>query len=262
MRRQINQKIVLLIALSFITIKTHAQLKLVWSDEFNGSALNEDNWTAFSGHGAGNDGWGNQELQNYNPDNISFQNGCLVITAKKIGEGNKMGDYTSARISTKHKQNFLYGRIEARMKLPLGTGVWPAFWMLGANGRWPDNGEIDIMEYVGFESGVIHSALHTRSSHGGTINKGKTLIKGNEGDFHIYGINWDKEKIEFYIDEPENPFYTYQPEEINPQTWPFDQPHYILFNLAVGGIWGGKQGIDNSIFPQQFKIDWVRVYIK
>ena len=238
----------------------YSQQRRIWSDEFNSKQLDESNWTMALGHGSQNDGWGNKELQNYTSDNISFKKGKLIITARKVGESKKRGDYTSSRLSTKNKQTFLYGRIEARMKLATGKGVWPAFWMLGSEGGWPDGGEIDIMEYVGYQPGVSHSALHTRSSHGGTINKKHVEVKDLEKGFHIYGINWDKDKIEFYIDDPEKPFYVYAPETKTSKNWPFDKPHYILFNLAVGGVWGGKMGIDNSIFPQDFVIDWVRVY--
>lgn len=249
------------ICLSLFPIASlYSQHRLIWSDEFNSKQLAESNWTIASGYGSQNDGWGNKELQNYTSNNISFKKGKLVITAKKVGDDKKRGDYTSSRISTKNKQTFLYGRIEARMKLATGKGVWPAFWMLGTEGGWPDGGEIDIMEYVGYQPGVAHSALHTRSSHGATINKKQVEVKNLEKGFHIYGINWDKDKIEFYIDDPEAPFYVYAPEKKTPQNWPFDKPQYILFNLAVGGNWGGKMGIDNSIFPQDFIIDWVRVY--
>lgn len=237
-----------------------AKPRLVWSDEFNDGKLNDDNWTILTGFGSNNDGWGNHELQNYTPDNISFRKGKLVITARKVADDKKRGDYTSSRITTKKKQQFLYGRVEARMKLPTGTGVWPAFWMLGAEGRWPDCGEIDIMEYVGYQPSVHHSALHTRSSFGNTVNKKEIEIKNLEKEFHVYGISWDKDKIEFYIDDPNKPFYVYSPQEKNAKTWPYDKPHYILLNFAVGGDWGGRMGVDNSVFPQEFVIDWVRVY--
>lgn len=244
----------------FQTTSLYSQHRLIWSDEFNSKQLDEGNWNMLLGHGSQNDGWGNNELQNYTSENISFQKGNLVITARKVADGKKRGDYTSSRITTKNKHSFLYGRIEARMKLATGKGIWPAFWMLGAEGKWPDGGEIDIMEYVGYQPGVSHSALHTRSSHGATTNKKQVEVKDLEKGFHIYGINWDQDKIEFYIDHPDAPFYVYVPEKKTPQNWPFDKPHYILFNLAVGGNWGGKMGIDNSIFPQDFRIDWVRVY--
>lgn len=238
----------------------YAQPVLVWSDEFNSEELDEKNWNILTGYGSQNDGWGNNELQNYTQDNLSFENGNLIITARRTGDKKERGDYTSSRITSRTKQEFLYGRIEARIKLPRGKGVWAAFWMLGANGKWPDCGEIDILEYVGYDQDVAHSALHNRSSFGSTVNKGKTYIKDLENDFHVYGINWSEEKIEFYIDNPAHPFYTYAPVPKTPQNWPFDKPHYIIFNFAVGGHWGGKEGIDNSVFPQQYIIDWVRVY--
>lgn len=259
--RRICLHVLLLFVVSLYAGKANAQLKLIWSDEFDSPQLNNNSWTVLTGYGAGNDGWGNNELQNYTPHNISFADNCLVITARKTGDDTKRGDYTSARITTKGKQEFLYGRIEARLKFPQGRGVWPAFWMLGAQGGWPDNGEIDILEYVGYEPEVIHSALHTRSSFGNTVNKDRLYVRDLEKDFHIFGINWTKDKIEFYIDNPDYPYYTYAPKEKTAQNWPFDKPQYILLNLAVGGGWGGRKGVDNTIFPQEYLIDWVRVYV-
>ncbi|MCC8188584.1 MAG: glycoside hydrolase family 16 protein [Bacteroides sp.] len=241
-------------------LSAQASYRLIWSDEFNADRLDETIWNIASGYGGGNDGWGNNELQNYTSDNISFRDGLLVITAKKTGDQQQRGEYTSARISTKNKQQFLYGRMEVRAKLPEGRGLWAAFWMLGCEGRWPDGGEIDIMEHVGYEPDVVHSALHTRSSFGATQNKGKTLFPDVNQDFHVFGITWTEDQIEFYVDDPQQPYYIYAPEEKNARTWPFDRPCYLLLNLAVGGHWGGKQGIDNTVFPAEYLIDWVRVY--
>ncbi len=243
-----------------ITTAVSAQGRLIWSEEFNDTVLKKSNWTIFTGYGSGNNGWGNNEWQNYISVNISFKDGCLVITAKKTGDGQKMGDYTSARISSKSKQEFLYGRIEARIKLPEGRGVWPAFWLLGTKAKWPDCGEIDILEYVGFDPETAHSAIHTPSSFGETINKSLLKISGLEKEFHVYGINWTEDKIEFYVDDPAKPFYTYDPQIKDNLTWPFIHPAYILINFAVGGNFGGRKGVDDSVFPQKMQVDWVRVY--
>jgi len=254
------RKSMLLPGLLLVANGMFAQQKLIWSEEFNGKQLNKENWTVQTGYGDGNNGWGNNEWQNYTGDNISFHHGNLVIMAKKIATGQKRGDYTSARITSKGKQQFLYGRIEARIKLPKGKGTWPAFWMLGTEGRWPACGETDILEYVGFDPETAHGATHTPSSFGATVNKGLQKISGLEDDYHVFGVNWLKDKIEFYVDDPAKPYYTYNPKEKNAETWPFDKPQYLLLNFAVGGNWGGTQGVDDTIFPQKMLVDWIRVY--
>lgn len=236
--------------------------ELVWSDEFDGNNVNRDYWTFETGAS----GWGNNELQDYTDgDNASVKDGILTIQARKTGSmaTQKRGEYTSTRMITKEKQEFQYGRIEARMKMPKGTGTWAAFWMLGGNfpeTMWPHCGEIDIMEYVGFDQNVQNAAIHNGSSFGNTFNKGKTTVENAENEFRVYGVLWDKYSIKFYVDSVDNVFYTYQPKEYNLTTWPHDQPYFILFNLAIGGSWGGKKGVDDTIFPVDFLVDYVRVY--
>ena len=234
--------------------------ELVWSDEFDGQSVNLDNWTFETGA----NGWGNNELQKYtNGDNAEIRDGKLVITARKINDNQELGSYTSTRMITRGKQTFTYGRLEARIKLPSGRGTWPAFWMLGENFGdigWPACGEIDIMEHVGYEPNVHHSATHTLSSSGNTVNKGKITLNGIENDFHIYGIIWTPESIKFYLDSPSQVFYTYTPSVKDEKTWPFDDPQFFLLNIAVGGTWGGSQGIDDTVFPQEMEVDYVRVY--
>lgn len=233
---------------------------LIWSDEFNGSSLNSNSWTYETGSG----GWGNNELQNYTSgDNVHFENGNLVITARKVNEDKTAGSYTSSRIVTWRKKEFQYGRVEVRAKLPSGTGVWPAIWMLGTNmdvAGWPACGEIDIMEYVGYQPNTVHMAVHTTSGYGDNCSKFQKTLSSCEEEFHIYGLIWTSEKLEFYIDVPQNVIFTYNPQVKTPENWPFDKPQFILLNLAVGGNWGGAQGIDNSIFPQTMVVDYVRVY--
>ncbi|MGL4412024.1 MAG: glycoside hydrolase family 16 protein [Bacteroidales bacterium] len=236
--------------------------KLVWSDEFDGTSVNRDFWTFETGAS----GWGNNELQNYTDgENASVKDGILTIQARKTGSmaTQKRGEYTSTRMVTKDKQEFQYGRIEARMKMPKGVGTWAAFWMLGADfpeTMWPHCGEIDIMEYVGFDPNVQNAAMHNGSSFGNTFNKGKTIVENAEEDFNVYGVIWDKYSIKFYVNSVDNVFYTYQPKEYDSSTWPHNQPYFILFNLAIGGTWGGKKGVDDTIFPANFLVDYVRVY--
>lgn len=237
--------------------------KLVWSDEFDGTSVSLENWTFETGAS----GWGNDELQNYTDgDNAEVKGGILTITARKVVEGDsqKPGDYTSTRIISKGKQEFLYGRIEARMKMPKGVGGWAAFWMLGANfpkeKHWPHCGEIDIMEYVGYTPDTHNMALHNGFSSGDTVNKSSIEVADLETEFHTYGILWSEKQIEFYIDGMDNVVYTYAPEELNSDTWPYDKSHFLILNLAVGGGWGGRMGVDDSAFPMTFEIDYVRVF--
>jgi len=233
-------------------------LTLTWAEEFDGSGVNTTNWNFETGAG----GWGNQELQNYtNGDNAEVSDGTLKIIARKVNENKVAGSYTSTRMTSRN--NFLYGRIEARLKQPSGTGVWSAFWMLGSNINsvgWPACGEIDIMEYVGHDANITHSALHTPSSYSNTVNKGAKFVASVEEEFHVYGIIWTEKSIEFYVDDTDNVFYTYSPSAKTDDTWPFDKSQFIILNLAIGGTWGGAQGIDNTIFPQTYEIDYVRVY--
>ena len=232
--------------------------KMVWYDEFEGDTLNKSWWVNET------DTHVNDEKQVYTPgNNINVADGILTITAKKRGEKQEYGDYTSGRLNTEGKKEFVYGLMEIRAKLPKGRGSWPAIWMLGNRLRtvdWPACGEIDIMEHVGFDPGAIHSSLHTTSSWGDTQNSGKTHIETFDTEFHIYGLNWTPEKLEFYVDSPENIYYTYNPLIKNKDTWPFDEPFFFILNLAIGGGWGGKEGIDDSIFPCSMLVDYIRVY--
>lgn len=233
-----------------------AERKLVWQEEFNGDALNERVWNFELGDGCPNIcGWGNNEKQIYTKDNHSLKNGNLVINVLKQGDG-----YTSTRITTAGKKEFQYGRMEVRAKIPTGKGIWPAFWMLGSNIKqvgWPKCGEIDILEYVGREPHEIFTSLHTQDSHGNTINTQKTKISNIEEGFHLYAIDWTKDRIEFFVDNKS--VYTFAPEIKNENIWPFNQPFYFIINVAVGGNFGGHD-VDNSIFPQEFVVDYIRVY--
>ena len=237
-----------------------SKFELVWSDEFNQAEIDTNVWNFETGA----TGWGNRELQNYtNGENSKIEDGKLVITARKVGQRQKRGDYTSSRMTTKGKKEFQYGRFEIRAKVPQGLGLWSAIWMLGSNFpdmMWPHCGEIDILEYVGYDTTLVHSAIHNFSSFGNTKNKETIQVPDVETEFHNYGIIWDKYKISFYLDNPENVYYSYNPEIKDTNTWPHDQPFFFILNVAVGGNWGGKKGVDDSIFPKDFLIDYVRVY--
>lgn len=229
--------------------------KLVWEENFNGTELNESVWNFELGNGCPNCGWGNNERQLYTKDNHKVENGNLVITAKK--ENNI---YTSTRITTANKIEFQYGRIEARAKLPVGKGIWPAFWMLGSNISkvgWPKCGEIDILEYVGRDPHMVYTTLHTQDSHGNSINSKKTKIDTIEEGFHVYAVDWTKEKMDFLVDG--TIVYTFNPNVKNENTWPFDQKFFILINMAIGGNFGGPD-VDDSIFPQEYVVDYIKVF--
>jgi beta-glucanase (GH16 family) len=235
-------------------------MQLVWSDEFEGSSINTSNWTFETGAS----GWGNNELQNYtNGSNAQIVDGKLVITAKKVDDLTQVGSYTSSRMISENKREFKYGRFEIRAKLPSGRGIWPAIWMLGSNFRntgWPECGEIDIMEYVGYNPNTIYATVHTPSGYGGNGDGSSKNLTTCEEEFHIYGLIWTEESLSFYTDKPENVTHVYAPSTKTANNWPFNQPAFFILNVAVGGSWGGAQGIDNAIFPQSLEIDYVRVY--
>ncbi|MDD2797693.1 MAG: glycoside hydrolase family 16 protein [Bacteroidales bacterium] len=232
--------------------------KLIWQDEFDGKSLDTCNWRIETNV------FVNDEWQIYTDGaNIVIEDGLLKITAKKIGKEHKKGEYTSGRINSSKKREFKYGRFEIRAKLPSGVGTWPAIWLLGHDIDqigWPRCGEIDIMEHVGLDTAVIHSSLHSPSSFGMTVNTGTKKIANYDCKFHIYGVNWTFNQLDFYIDSPDNIFYSYNPNIKNDETWPFDKPFYLILNLAIGGNWGGIKGVDDSMFPQEMLVDYVRVY--
>lgn len=249
------KKFLLLLIIGHISFAQQNKRKLVWEENFNGKSLNEKVWNIELGDGCPNCGWGNNERQLYTNENHQLIKGNLVITARKKGD-----KYTSTRITTKNKQEFQYGYFEARAKLPVGQGIWPAFWMLGSNIQevgWPKSGEIDILEYVGREPHMVFTTLHTQDSHGNSINTKKTKIEDIEKGFHRYGIDWSKDKMDFFVDDVL--VYTFQPEVKNENTWPFNQPFYFLVNLAIGGNFGGPE-VDDTIFPQKFIVDYIKVY--
>ena len=235
---------------------------LVWNDEFNVDGKPDDTkWD----YDIGGHGWGNNELQYYTSDsvNVRVNNGKLEIEAHYYP--NSTVEYTSARIVTKSKGDWLYGRVEVKAKLPAGLGTWPAIWMLPTDweyGGWPASGEIDIMEHVGYEPNVVHGTVHTEAfNHSiGTQFGDQLTIPTAISDFHIYAIEWSEDKIDFYIDD--NKYFTFNNVNLTYKEWPFDKRFHLIMNIAFGGNWGGAQGIDNSIFPVQMDVEYVRVYEK
>lgn len=251
-----NKLICVFLCFSAISTAQKTNYKLVWEEQFVGSQLDESIWNFELGNGCPNlCGWGNNELQVYTKNNHFVKDGYLTIIAKKVD-----GQYSSTRITTKSNKEFKYGRIETRAKLPIGKGIWPAFWMLGSNISevgWPKCGEIDILEYIGKEPDVIFTSLHTQASHGNTINTKKTKIETIEEGFHIYALDWNEQKMDFFVDE--KLVYTFNPQLKNEYIWPFDKNFFIIINMAIGGNFGGPE-VDNSIFPQEFIIDYIKVY--
>lgn len=240
--------------------------RLVWSDEFDYKGLPDSTrWGYDKGRGCPqNCGWGNQELQFYTwnrPENARVENGCLIIEARR--EKMEDANYTSARLVSRQKGDWMYGRIEVRAKLPAGRGLWPAIWMLPTGweyGGWPQSGEFDIMENVGYWPDSVFGTVHTEAYNGmrGT-QRGKAIHSATLAtDFHVYAVEWTADFISFQFDGQE--YFRFSNEKTGFAAWPFDKPFHLLLNVAVGGAWGGKHGVDDTIFPRQFCIDYVRVY--
>jgi len=254
--------------------------KLVWSDEFDKPGLPDPaKWEYETGFIRNNE---QQFYTRERTENARIENGMLVIETRKERfknpafdpeqkdtgrprRGREYAEYTSASLTTRGKASWTYGRVEVRAKLPAGRGVWPAIWMLGSDIKqtgWPACGEIDIMELVGFEPGIVHATIHTRK-YNHVTSKGKgsqiTIPDASEA-FHIYALEWDKDRLDLFVDG--HKYYTYPNEGTGHDSWPFDKDQYLILNLAIGGGWGGAHGIDDTIFPQRYYIDYVRVYQK
>ncbi len=233
---------------------------LVWFDEFDtDGAPDAGKW----GYDLGGGGWGNQELQYYTNRsvNVIVENGKLIITALK--ESYEGMEYTSARLVTRQKGDWLYGRIEINAKLPEGRGTWPAIWMLPTDweyGGWPSSGEIDIMEHVGYDMGNVHATIHTEAYNGalGTQKGDNIYIPDVHTAFHLYVVEWSEDSLKFFADE--NLYFVYRNNHSGYTVWPFDKRFHLLLNIAIGGTWGGQQGVDDEIFPQTLEVDYVRVY--
>lgn len=230
-----------------------------WQDEFStGTAPDPAKWNFEVGGG----GWGNNELQYYTPGtNSTVSGGNLIITAKKETLSGR--EFTSSRMTTKGKGDWVYGRMEVRAKLPKGRGTWPAIWMFPTDlsyGNWPASGEIDIMEHVGYDANNIHFSLHSAAYNfmKGNQKTATKIIPTATDDFHTYRVDWTPYSIKGFIDGEQ--YF----ESVNPNngytSWPYDKRFFLLLNIAVGGDWGGVQGVDNSVFPATMTIDYVRYY--
>lgn len=234
----------------------HGKWTLVWSDEFDGPDINRDNWT----FDLGGSGWGNREWQHYTdrPENARIEDGMLIIEAREELFGGR--PYTSARLKTQGLQAFQNGRFEARIKVPEGQGIWPAFWMLGDNFSqrgWPLAGEIDIMENIGREPNTVHGTLHGPGYAGANnVGTGYDLPEPLANDFHIFAIEWEGEEIRWYVDDTN--YFTLTAADV-PGEWVYDHPFFFLLNVAVGGNWPGYPN-STTQFPQQMQVDYVRVF--
>ena len=263
MPKKIIQILPLLFAL--ITVKVHAQQtqkewKLIWSDEFSYSGLPDSSKWGFD---TGGHGWGNNELQYYTSGrlkNSRVENGHLIIEAHKESFEGK--DFTSARLVTRGKGAWNEGKIEVRAKFSSGNGTWPAIWMLSASEplKWPADGEIDIMEHVGFDHGRIHGTIHTQEYNHmiGTQKANQINVPDCSSAFHTYQLIWNREELKIGMDNQY--YFTYKNEHTGKDAWPFDNKMYLILNLAVGGNWGGQKGIDPTIWPGKMEVDYVRVY--
>jgi beta-glucanase (GH16 family) len=242
--------------------------ELVWNDEFNGpegSAVDRSKWIPETG-GAG---WGNRELETYTdrPENASIHEGNLVIKAvaeKYTGADGIPRNYTSARLKTQGKFSETYGRFEARIQLPSGQGMWPAFWMLGDDidqVHWPGSGEIDIMENIGKEPAIIHGSLHGPGFVGTTGLEAPYALPGQQrfaDGFHVFAVEWDDESVSFFVDR--DLYVRRTRADLRPGwKWVFDHPFFLILNLAVGGDWPGDPDA-TTVFPQSMRVDYVRVY--
>ena len=230
-----------------------------WQDDFStGTAPDPSKWNFEVGGG----GWGNNELQYYTPGaNSSVAGGNLIITAKKENVSGR--EYTSSRMITKGKGDWLYGRMEVRAKLPKGRGTWPAIWMFPTEstyGNWPASGEIDVMEHVGYDQNNVHFTVHNAAYNFMRGNqKGATkIVPSASDDFHNYRVDWTPYSIKGFIDGVS--YFEYVNANNGYTSWPYDKKFFLILNIAVGGDWGGVQGVDNTVFPATLMIDYVKYY--
>lgn len=238
-----------------------ANWNIVWHDEFEGKELDKTNWT----FDLGGNGWGNAEWEVYTnrPENARVEDGKLIIEARQEPITFSGRPYSSARIKTQGLRAWQYGRIEARIKLPNGQGIWPAFWMLGENinnAGWPNAGEIDILEYIGKTPHQIYATIHAPGYSGGN-GVGSNLVVDEDSlknDFHVYALEWEPTELRWYFDDKE--YFKVTDQDV-PDKWIFDHPFFIIMNVAIGGRWPGYPD-STTVFPQRMYVDYVRVYQK
>jgi beta-glucanase (GH16 family) len=271
----------ILVVVSTLAVGTFAaDWKLVWSDEFDQPGLPDPSkWNYEEGFIRNNE---EQFYTRQRSENARVENGLLIIEARKehfknpVFDPNAQGpassrrrrefaEYTSASLTTRGKASWIYGKIEVRAKLPTARGTWPAIWTLGTNGKqvgWPACGEIDIMEFVGFDPGIIHANIHTKKyNHVLKTGKGSQIkVPDAPEAFHVYALEWEPNRLDFFVDDKK--YFTFTNEGTGRDVWPYDQDQYLILNLAIGGAWGGAKGIDDASFPQKYYIDYVRVYQK
>lgn len=245
----------------YTTPLTYPGYSLIWSDEFSENKLNLNVWNQETGNGGG--GWGNNELEYYtdNPKNTFLSNGNLIIEARKETTGNFK--YTSGRMTTQVKKTFKFGRIDIRAKLPVGIGMWPALWMLGANintAGWPVCGEIDIMEIIGKTPSTLYATLHWGNASGSHMSKGADYVLSSgdfSKEFHVFSIIWEQDSIRWLIDDKS--YLTINAQDVGAGIYPFNADQFFIFNVAVGGNWPGPPDSTTS-FPQRMFVDYVRVF--
>jgi len=251
-----------LVTLLVASASAQTYTNLVWSDEFDtDGAPDSSKWTYDIG--TGSNGWGNEELEYYTDelDNAQVSDGNLIIQA--MVQDYDGSSYTSARLVTRGLAYWQYARVEVSAKIPGGVGMWPAIWMLSednAYGDWPDSGEIDIMEMVGYDDNNIHETVHCQNYNGEIGNQptSVTYVSNAMTDFNVYAMEWDASEIRMYINDVQ--YFSWDKLSDSSADWPFDQSFYLIMNIAVGGSWGGIDGVDDSAFPASMIVDYVRVY--
>lgn len=230
----------------------------IWEDNFTNPGIPDPSKWSYD---IGGSGWGNNELQYYTSDNVGIVNNNLIIQAKK--QTVEARQYTSSRLITKGKGDWTYGRFEVRAKLPRGRGTWPAIWLLSSDnsyGTWPTSGEMDIMEHVGFSPNNVHCSIHCSAFNGSRGNQ-KTSTKNIPtaiSDFHVYRLDWTPYSIKGFVDDEQ--YFEYLNDNVGFTNWPYNKKFYLILNLAIGGNWGGAQGVDDTCFPATMEVDYVKVY--
>jgi beta-glucanase (GH16 family) len=246
------------ICLSFMPQKK--KMKLVWSDEFSYTGLPDaGKWD----YATGGHGWGNNELQYYTRDrreNARVEDGKLIIEARREKWENR--EYTSARLVTLGKGDWDHGRVEVKARIPSGLGTWPAIWMLSSRKpmKWPDDGEIDIMEHVGYDQGRVHGTVHCKTYNHviGTQKNANVMVSDCSTNFHVYQMEWNRDSVRVGIDG--NYYFSFRNDKTGYDAWPFDNKMHLILNIAVGGNWGGSKGVDSTIWPRRMEVDYVRIY--